>query len=73
MPFVKPIIAVLLLLVVASLAAGMFSLVKDGNDSRRTVTFLTLRIALSIITFLFIAFAFYMDWIRPHGIIPIQG
>ncbi len=73
MPFVKPIIAVLLLLVVASLAAGMFSLVKDGNDSRRTVTFLTLRIALSIVTFLFIAFAFYMDWIRPHGIIPTQG
>ncbi len=73
MPFVKPIIAILLLLVVASLAAGMFSLVKDGNNSRRTVTFLTLRIGLSIVTFLFIAFAFYMDWIRPHGIIPTQG
>ena len=73
MPFVKPVIAVLLLLIVASLAAGMFSLVKDGNNSRRTVTFLTLRIALSIATFLFIAFAFYMDWIRPHGILPTQG
>ncbi len=73
MAFVKPVIVVLLFLIIASLAAGMVSLIKDGNDSRRTVTFLSLRIGLSVVTFLFIAFAFYMDWIRPHGIIPTQG
>ncbi|MDJ0777601.1 MAG: twin transmembrane helix small protein [Gammaproteobacteria bacterium] len=73
MPFVKPVIVVMLLLIIASLAASMFSLVKDGNNSRRTVTFLTVRIALSIAVFLFMAFAFYMDWIRPHGIIPTHG
>ena len=55
MPFVKPVIVVLLMLIVASLAAGMFSLVKDGSNSRRTVTFLTFRIALSILVFVFIA------------------
>ena len=70
MLIVKIIIAVLLGLVVLSLGAGMFSLVKDGGDSNRTVKFLTIRIALSIITFLFIALAFYMGWIQPHGVVP---
>ena len=70
MLIVKIIIAVLLGLVVLSLGAGMFSLVKDGGDSNRTVKFLTIRIALSIITFLFIAIAFYMGWIQPHGVVP---
>ncbi len=73
MAFVKPVIVVMLFLIIASLAAGMISLIKDGNDSRRTVAFLTVRIALSIMVFLFIGFAFYMDWIRPHGILPPQG
>ena len=70
MLIVKIIIAVLLGLVILSLGAGMFSLVKDGGDSNRTVTFLTIRIALSIVTFLFIALAFYMGWIQPHGVVP---
>ena len=70
MLIVKIIIVVLLGLVVLSLGAGMFSLIKDGGDSNRTVKFLTIRIALSIVTFLFIALAFYMGWIQPHGIVP---
>lgn len=70
MLIVKIIIAVLLGLVILSLGAGMFSLVKDGGDSNRTVKFLTIRIALSIVTFLFIALAFYMGWIQPHGVVP---
>ena len=70
MPIVKIIIAVLLFLVVLSLAAGMFSLVRERGESSRTVKFLTLRITLSIITFVFIAVAFYMGWIQPHGLVP---
>jgi Protein of unknown function (DUF2909) len=70
MLIVKIIIAVLLGLVVLSLGAGMFSMVKGGGDSNRTVKFLTIRIALSIVTFLFIALAFYMGWIQPHGVVP---
>jgi hypothetical protein len=70
MLIVKIIIVVLLGLVVLSLGAGMFSMVKDGGDSNRTVKFLTIRIALSIVTFLFIALAFYMGWIQPHGVVP---
>ena len=73
MPLVKVIIVVLLLLIVLSLAAGMFSLVKDGGKSNRTAKFLTFRIALSIVTFVFIALAFFMGWIQPHGVLPPAG
>ena len=53
-----------------SLGAGMFSMVKNRSNSNRTVKFLSLRIALSILLFVFIAFSFYMGWIQPHGIVP---
>jgi len=70
MPIVKIIIVILLLLIVLSLAAGMFSLVRERGESSRTAKFLTLRIALSIFTFIFIGVAFYMGWIQPHGLVP---
>ncbi len=70
MTIVKIIIAVLLGLIVLSLGAGMLSLVKGRSDSNTTVKFLTIRIVLSIVTFVFIAFSFYMGWIQPHGIVP---
>ena len=67
---VKIIIAVLLGLIVLSMGASMLSLVKGRQDSNTTVTFLTIRIVLSIVTFVFIVFSFYMGWIQPHGIVP---
>jgi len=67
---VKIIIGVLLGLIVLSLAASMFSMIKDRENSNRTVSLLTIRIALSIVTFIFIAISFYMGWIQPHGVLP---
>ena len=67
---VKIIIVVLLGLIVLSLGAGMFTLVKERGESSRTAKFLTIRIALSIVTFAFIAFSFYMGWLQPHGMLP---
>ena len=67
---VKIIIVVLLGLIVLSLAASMFSMIKDRENSNRTVSLLTIRIALSIVTFIFIAISFYMGWIQPHGVTP---
>jgi len=67
---VKIIISVLLGLIVLSLAASMFSMVKDRENSNRTVSLLTIRMALSIVTFIFIAISFYMGWIQPHGVLP---
>jgi ABC-type multidrug transport system permease subunit len=34
---------------------------------------LTIRIALSIVTFIFIFISFYMGWIQPHGALPPAG
>jgi hypothetical protein len=67
---VKIIIVVLLGLVLLSLGAGMFSMVKDRGGTNRTVKFLTLRITLSVLVFIFIGVSFYMGWIQPHGIVP---
>ena len=70
MSVVKIIIAALLGLIVLSLGAGMFSLINDRGETDRTVKFLTFRIALSILVFVFIAISFFMGWIQPHGIVP---
>lgn len=70
MLIVKIIIGVLLGLIVLSLGAGMFSLIQNRENSNRTVKMLTVRIVLSVVTFIFIFFSFYMGWIQPHGIIP---
>ena len=70
MPFAKILVVELLLLIILSLGAGLFSLVRERGESTRTAKFLTLRIALSIVTFMFIALAFYMGWLQPHGLLP---
>jgi uncharacterized membrane protein len=69
----KIIIAVLLGLIVLSLAASMFSMIGDRESSNKTVKLLTVRIVLSIVAFIFIIISFYMGWIQPHGIMPAPG
>ncbi len=73
MLIVKIIIVVLLGLIVLSLAAGMFSMINDQGNTNRTVKMLTIRIVLSIVTFVFIFISFYMGWIQPHGVLPPPG
>ncbi len=68
----KAIILIMLLLVLASLAGGMFTLIKDRNQTDRTVKFLTWRIALSVSLFVLIMVSFFMGWIQPHGLMPPQ-
>ena len=70
MLIVKIIIVILLGLIVLSLGASLVSMVKDKTNSNRTVKLLTVRIVLSILTFIFIAISFYMGWIQPHGLMP---
>jgi len=67
---IKIIILVLLALVLISLGAGMFSLIKDRGETNRTVKFLTIRIVLSIALFVLLIVSFLMGWIQPHGIMP---
>ena len=73
MLIVKIIIAVLLGLIILSLVFSMFSMVKDQENSNRTVKMLTIRVGLSIVTFIFIFISFYMGWLQPHGILPSSG
>ena len=73
MSIVKIIILVMLALILLSLGAGMVTLIKDRNQTNRTAQFLTLRIVLSILVFIFIAISFFMGWIQPHGIVPPQS
>ncbi len=63
-------IALLLLLIIASLAsAGFFMLRrKPTNPSRAMVRALTIRIALSIVLFLSILIAWQLGLIQPTGI-----
>lgn len=67
---IKFILLFLLFLIVLSLGAGMFSLIKDRGETNRTVKFLTYRIVLSIIAFILLAASFLMGWIQPHGLLP---
>lgn len=64
----KIIIVVFLLAIVASLFSGLFFLLNDRSDSRRLVRALTLRVALSIGLIAFMALAYLMGWIHPHGL-----
>ncbi len=67
---IKIIVLVLLALVLISLGAGMFSLIKDRGETNRTVKFLTIRIVLSIALLVVLVVSFLMGWIQPHGLLP---
>lgn len=57
MILVKLIVIILLLFVIASLFSGLFFLVKDKGETRRTVNALTLRIGLSVLAIVIILIA----------------
>ena len=63
---IRAAILVTLLVIVASLGSGLFYLMKDRGDSRRTLNALTLRITLSIILFLLILLGFLTGVITPN-------
>lgn len=70
---IKTIILIMLLLVLVSLGASMFTMIKDRNKTDRTVKFLTFRIAISVSLFVLLIVSFFMGWIQPHGIMPPAG
>ncbi|MGH8670878.1 MAG: twin transmembrane helix small protein [Burkholderiales bacterium] len=64
---IKLLVVVFLVLIVGSLASGLYYLVKDKGTSTRAVKALTLRITLSIALFVLLMLGYYF------GIIPKQG
>jgi hypothetical protein len=68
--WIKIIVVLAFLGIVISLASGLYFLVNDKSDSRRTLRALTWRVGLSMGLFLFIMILVGLDLIQPHGVYP---
>ncbi len=66
--FTKILIIFIMIIIVGSLASGLFFLIKDNGNTKRTVKALTIRVAISVSLFLFLFIAFKLGWITPHGV-----
>ncbi len=63
---IRAAILLTLLVIVASLGSGLFYLMKDRGDSRRTLNALIVRIVLSVALFLLILLGFFTGVITPN-------
>ena len=57
-----------LILILWNLGAGLYYLLVDKGQSKRTVNALTRRIAVSVALILLVALGIYTGVIKPHGI-----
>ena len=57
-----------LALILWNLGAGLYYMLVDKGQTKRTVNALTKRIALSIVLILLVVLAHYMGWIEVHGV-----
>lgn len=68
--WIKIIVVFAFIGIIASLASGLYYLVNDKGDSRRTLRALTWRIGLSVGLFIFLMVMIAFGVIEPHGIYP---
>ena len=57
-----------LILILWNLGAGLYYMLVDKSESKRSVNALTRRIALSVALILMLVLAIWMGWITPHGV-----
>lgn len=57
-----------LILILWNLGAGLYYMLVDKGQTKRTVNALTKRIALSVALILLLILAIHMGWIEPHGV-----
>lgn len=57
-----------LIVIVWNLGAGLYYLLVDRGQTKRTVNALTRRITVSVALILLVIVSIYMGWIKPHGI-----
>ncbi|MDV3470232.1 twin transmembrane helix small protein [Stenotrophomonas sp. C3(2023)] len=57
-----------LIVIVWNLGAGLYYLLVDRGQTKRTVNALTRRIGVSVALFLLVVVGIYSGWIRPHGV-----
>lgn len=64
---IKFVIIACLLLIVLSMASGLFYLVSDKGESKKMVTALSIRVGLSVLLFALLLLAWSQGLIQPHG------
>lgn len=64
----KLFIIFVMIIIASSLASGLFFLIRDVGNSKRTVKALTIRIGISLCLFLFLLIGFKLGIIHPHSI-----
>ena len=57
-----------LIVIVWNLGAGLYYLLVDRGQTKRTVNALTRRIGVSVALILLVIVSIYMGWIKPHGL-----
>ncbi|XFC37387.1 twin transmembrane helix small protein [Stenotrophomonas indicatrix] len=57
-----------LIVIVWNLGAGLYYLLVDRGQTKRTVNALTRRIGVSVALIVLVMVCIYMGWIKPHGI-----
>ena len=62
------LIVAFLILILWNLGAGLYYMLVDKGESKRTVNALTRRIVLSIALILLVVLAQKMGWIEFHGV-----
>ncbi len=62
------LIVAFLILILWNLGAGLYYMLIDKGQTKRTVNALTKRIGLSVALILLVVLAIYMGWITPHGV-----
>ena len=62
------LIVAFLIVILWNLGAGLYYMLVDKGQTRRTVNALTRRIAVSVALILLVILAIYMGWIEPHGV-----
>jgi hypothetical protein len=65
---IKFLIIACLLLIVLSMASGLFYLVSDKGQTKKMVTALSIRVGLSLLLFALLLIAWSQGLITPHGI-----
>ena len=65
---IKTFIIINFILILISLGSGMFFLAKDYSNSKRVVTSLTVRIALSISLVILLFLSYYFGDLKSHGV-----
>ncbi|QQP94543.1 twin transmembrane helix small protein [Lysobacter enzymogenes] len=62
------LVVAFLAVILWNLGAGLYYMLVDKGQSKRTVNALTRRIALSVALILLVILGIWMGWITPHGV-----